>query len=783
MVAAGFVLSTGASAAVLKATADHRDAAGIDYDRNGRTTSTRYYMDRPSIEVGETPRDGNDLRIFYPFQVTNEMLDAVAGGGSATVSLRVESVAQLGSQRLAIDAYSGGPLNQDGDFDRRATPLARIKPSAGGLGVDVTGSVRAMRDPDFLVLRVGLDGLAPKDGARTVVTMAMSESDTAAYRPLLTVTGAPETTPPPTTPATTAPTTPATTTPPTTPPPTSPPVVPTEPSSASAGTTPGASRYPVPSGAIVVSPTGDDGAPGTVSAPLATLTRAVGVANAGDTIVLRGGSYHESVPFYKRVTIQSWPGEAAWLDGSVPVAGWNPSNGRWAHDGWAIDFDTSPTYTRGAPDSTQPYWGFVNAQHPLAAHPDQLWIDGVAQRQVGSVGEVVPGTFFLDRAANRLWLGSDPNGHDVRASDLVRALMIRADGATVRGIGIRRYAPSVPDMGAVTVERPNVLIENVAVTDSATTGIHVGSGTTPNVTLRNVEVARSGMLGINASQADGITLDRVVSEDNNLEHFNTSPVSGGAKIGRTRGVTVENSVFRGNDGPGLWLDESVYDMTITGNQMTGNSKHGTSLEISAKAVFANNTVTDNGGFGVKINNTSDVAVWNNSFSGNDRSVNVVQDSRRPTSATTAGRDKRQPFPDPTMTWLNGPVTVANNVIANQRSGSCMLCVEDYSQQRSAAQMGITANANLYYRPSASSPTNLVVWSRGAGNPAVYPDVNTFRAATGQEAMGQLIDGVPLLGAAVAATPIVRTGLPLPAAVAQAIGVPTGTRARGVFPSA
>jgi parallel beta-helix repeat protein len=244
---------------------------------------------------------------------------------------------------------------------------------------------------------------------------------------------------------------------------------------------------------------------------------------------------------------------------------------------------------------------------------------------------------------------------------------------------------------------------------------------------------------------------------------------------------VKDSIFRGNDGPGLWLDESVYDMTVTGNEMRNNSRHGASLEISAKAVFANNIVTDNGGFGVKINNTSDVTVVNNTFSGNDRSINLVQDARRPTSATTAGRDKRQPFPDPTMTWLVGPATVLNNVIADQSSGNCMLCVEDYSQQRSAAQMGVTANSNVYYRPDSQNPANLVVWSRGPGNPAVYPTLLAFRLATAQEVAGQLIDGVPLLGAVVSVADSMATNAqPLTATLGRMIGMPTGTRHLGAF---
>ncbi|MGZ4689030.1 MAG: right-handed parallel beta-helix repeat-containing protein [Acidimicrobiia bacterium] len=555
------------------------------------------------------------------------------------------------------------------------------------------------------------------------------------------------------------------------------------------GTVPGQGQYAVPAGAIVVSPTGNDSSSGTDAAPLRTLGGAVARAGSGATIVLHSGIYHESVviPPDKRLTVQAWPKEAVWMDGSVVVAGWVASGGKWRKDGWTAEFDASPTYTQGAPDNVAAYWGFVNPGYPMAAHPDQIWIDGVAQRQVGSLAQVVPGTFFHDQAANQLWLGSDPTGKGVRASDLSRALMVRSAGSVLRGIGVRRYAPSVPDMGAVTIEVPRVLVEHVSITDNATTGLHVGSSTTTNdVVLRNLYVARNGMIGITATYADNLVVDRVITEGNNTEHFNQSPVAGGAKISRTRGVTVRDSLFVANDGPGLWMDESSYDMKITGNEMRNNVGHGTSLEISAKAVFANNFVTNNGGFGIKINDTSNVAMWNNTFVGNDRSINLVQDDRRPTSASSAGRDKRQPFPDPTMTWLNGPATFANNILANQRSGKCMLCVEDYSGQRSAAQIGVSANANLYNRPNTTTPALLVVWSAGSASPATYTTLTAFHAATGQEGAGQLVNGSQIVdangsSAPVMATVVANTALPLPADIAALVGRPAGLRAHGASP--
>ena len=781
LLAAALQITTNANAGALTITryAGVRDAGAVDSNRDDVGDIGRYGGLIPSLSVGEQPRDGGDLRVFFPFWVTDEMVTVAKAGGTATASFKVWKVENLDNRKLVLDGYTDTTVANKADYNTSATRLATLSPVVGKISVDVTPLIRNLTGDQQLLLRLKLDGIASKDGALARVNVGMAEASSTANRPVLTVASAT-----PTEPAS-IPTT--TTTPPVTTPPTTTPAPPAETpggtvgaSSVTAGTAVGASQYPVPSSAIIVSPTGNDAAAGTVAAPLLTLTKAVSKATAGSTIVMRAGTYHESVAIYKQLTIQAWPGETVWLDGSVPVTGWAASGGRWHHDGWTTKFDASPTYTRGAADNTAAAWGFVSPNYPMAAHPDQIWVNGVAQRQVGSLAAVVGGTFFYDEAAQQLWLGSDPSGSEVRASDLVRALMIRGEGSVVRGLGIRRFAPSVPDMGAVTVERNKVVVENVAVTDTATTGLYVANAA--NVTLRNLYFARNGLLGAGASGSDNLTVDRVLAENNNTEHFNNSPVSGGFKITRSRGIIVRDSVFSKNIGPGLWFDESVYDMTITGNEMRDNTGHGVSIEISAKAVFADNIVTNNGGFGVKINNTSDVDVWNNTFVGNDRSINIVQDTRRPTSATSTGRDKRQPFPDPTMTWLNGPVKVANNVIANQRSGNCMLCVEDYSKQRTADQIGVTANGNVYNRRAASSPAWLVLWSQGAANPTAYSSLAAFRTGTGQESGGLSLDGASLLDSVSSLVgTMTNNPLGLPAAIAAATGHPTGTSFTGAWP--
>jgi hypothetical protein len=513
-------------------------------------------------------------------------------------------------------------------------------------------------------------------------------------------------------------------------------------------------------------------------APLRTVGRAIAVAASGSTIVLRGGSYHENVtvPSNKRLTIQAWPSEAVWFDGSVPVTGWVADGTGWRKDGWTVEFDSSPTYTRGVTDSTDPGWNFVNPSYPMAAHPDQIWVNGVALSEVSSRSLVTAGKFFHDEPGDRLYIGSNPAGVEVRAAALQRSIRVLGEGSVLRGFGVRRYAPSVPDIATFVVEARGVLVEHVAVVEASTTAI---TAVRNDVTFRNLSLAYNGLMGLHANNVDNLVIDAVLVEHNNRERFNFTPAAGGAKVTRARNATVRNSMFRNNYGTGLWFDISNYNMNVIGNDMRDNANHGAFLEISDLAVFADNVVEGNNGDGLKVNNTSNVRVWNNTFVGNGRSLNIVQDDRLYATNTWA----KYANDPPSMTWLLGPVEVRNNVVANPRSGNCLLCVEDYSKVRSAEQIGVTANSNVYNRVSTSSPTWAVVWSRGPGNPYVFTDLTSFRTTTGQEANGVLTTGQAIVdqeGKPTAAMPNSSIAQPLPTTIAALINQPAGARQLGAW---
>ncbi|MFC4911004.1 right-handed parallel beta-helix repeat-containing protein [Actinomadura gamaensis] len=538
---------------------------------------------------------------------------------------------------------------------------------------------------------------------------------------------------------------------------------PAEKAEAGAGSLPvGRTAYKVPRGAVIVAPNGSDGASGTSSAPLRTIAAAISRAPDGGTIVLRRGVYHESVtvPDGRRLKIQAHPGEAVWLDGSSRLTGWKPSGSRWEYDGWTYRFDDSPSYTKGESDGDNPAFRFLDPSYPMASHPEQVWVDGVAQQQVASADEVKPGTFFADTDGRRLLLGSDPTRHEVRAATLQEGVTLKGAGSVLRGVGVRRYATSIPQLGTVKVLGPNITVENVTVTDSASTGISVDA---PHARLRRVTALRAGMLGLHANYADDLRMENVLARGNNTEHFRAAPVSGGIKITRSRKAAVVGGVVSDNRGKGLWFDETVQDITVTGLRVVRNTDHGLVLELCARAVIADNVVGDNGGDGVKINDTSEVRIWNNVLTRNGRNLHLIQDHRgddpnAPSHAT--GRDPRR-APDPAMTWRIGRIVVADNVIAFGRDGSsCLLCVEDTTHQRAASQLALTVDGNTYYRRDSGDPAVLVVWPVGQGDPKSFKSESEFRNATGQEKS--------------------RDPLPLPADLASLLGKPAGTRHQGAW---
>ena len=530
--------------------------------------------------------------------------------------------------------------------------------------------------------------------------------------------------------------------------------------------------HAIPADAVYVSgSTGSDSAPGTESSPMRTIAAGIRKAATGKTVVVRAGTYNEQLLIDRTMTLEGYPGESVWLDGSVPVGGWSASGSTWVVP-WSIRFDHSTSYSRGDTST----W-FLDPAHPMAAWPDQVFIDGSALHQVGSASQVGPGTFYADYSAARLRIGTSPSGHQVRASNRTQALYVTAPNVTLQGLGVRRYATPIPDNGAVRMGSSGGVVRNMTIVDNATIGLSLRNN---NITVDHVTVQRNGMLGIGGNAVYGLRLTNSVVQDNNVERFKPAPVSGGVKITRSRGVVVSGNDVSGNAGTGIWFDESCYGITVARNVANNNAAAGIEVELSDTAIIASNRTTGNKVVGILLFDSGNVRLFNNEMGGNGVfGVQLSQDERRNSNTSLTGHDPALPNPDPTVPWLVRNVVLSNNVFGS--GGLFQFYVLDKRTRIPADSMNITINGNLFNRWTGTGQAKMVAWGGGDNVTLTYfnsPDALAQAKNGGWR--NAAVDPIALgsMGPAMSASVAVAVGLP--SDIAAALGQPVGARKLGRF---
>lgn len=490
---------------------------------------------------------------------------------------------------------------------------------------------------------------------------------------------------------------------------------------------------------------GDDGATGDSGAPVRTVKRAVQLAGSGDIVEIAAGTYHESVQVYrKEVHLRAAPGAHVVLDGARRVDGWTASGGDWSA-AWTTEFERA-----GLPH--------VYADRAEAGWPEQFFVDGDQLAEVTTRDAVVPGTFFHDRAADRVWIGDDPSGRLVEGSDLPWGIYLNhADGSSVRDIDVRRYATPLSNMAAVRAYADDLVLDGLKVSDNAYMGV---SAIGDRITIRNTASLDNGHLGMHAHLSRDLTIESATLLGNNREHFDAWHAAGGVKITETTGFAMTDSLVAGNDGPGIWTDLDASRVRIARNLVVDNSRSGIEIELSFDVVVVDNTVLDNGEAGVWVLESSGTEVWHNALFGNMRDVWVEDGPRSDVN----------------------DVGVHANTLGGGASGAPgMLNVDDWTGARSATDMGVVADHNAYWLPPGSPTPYVSRWANWPAPLSLSPTIEAHRAATGQDAAGQL--------SRAGTNPFVRDAAggdyrrphgapvagPIPAAVAELAGVVAGER--------
>lgn len=530
------------------------------------------------------------------------------------------------------------------------------------------------------------------------------------------------------------------------------------------------SNYAIPTGAIFVSNSGSDTAAGTQAAPLLTIGKALSVATAGKTVVLRGGTYREQLGLIRRtVTIQAYPHEQAWIKGSKLATGFAPSGGAFSKP-WisTICANCFPSVA-------------IDPNYPAAGSPEQVFLDGVPQVEVLSRGAVVAGSFFMDRAAKQLWLGTNPTGRTVEVTAFESAALYstNAPGSALKGIGIAHFGShyNTDTPGMVTSTADNMFVDRVTFAFSAGRGLSLFA---KNQTVSNSLFLNNGLNGLHSHRTSGFVFRNNRISYSNYERFSILPSAvatiAAAKITYGSGGVYQDNIFSDNTSNGLWIDVSASNNKIVNNTSTRNAGHGIAVEVSANTIVAGNVITSNGRDGLKISGANIVDVYNNTIANNGwAQLGVYEDPRKATSPTILALG---------VTWDTTNVRLFNNVIVSSNySTRPVLNSFDLTSPRhlSTASMIAAQDNNIWGRTTITTGTRYLASVQATlSSTGRYADLPALKTATSRERLSKSSDNVAL--ATMFTNPTagnwkLTTNAPamtvanLPSAVATAMGVP------------
>jgi poly(beta-D-mannuronate) C5 epimerase len=534
--------------------------------------------------------------------------------------------------------------------------------------------------------------------------------------------------------------------------------------------------YSIPAGALFVSLSGSDSNPGTQAAPFATVSKALTIAPNGATIVLRGGTYRESLMMKKSVTLQAYPHEQPWVVGSDPVTGFAPSGSAWARS-WTSSLCHSCYSTQ-----------VIDPAYPAAGLPDQVFFDGTPLAQVPARSALGRGKFYYDGSQHLLYLGSDPTGHAVEVTARATVLLITsaATGAAVKGIGFAHAGATYDSSAGAMVQNsaPNARFDRDTFAWSASRGLNVYAA---NTVVTNSLMLYSGSNGFHAHLANGLVFQNNRVAYSNAEHFSITPSpyasEGGAKITHSWNTVFTGNVFDGNGANGLWFDVACTNTVIANNSIVRSAGHGLAYEVSGNATIAGNLIADNAREGMKISGVSHAEIWNNTVVGNGWSqLAVYEDPRHDNNPVDNAAG---------ITFDTANVHVGNNAFVAD-SGATRAVFESFDisspKHLTTGQMMPADHHNVWSRQTAITPSVLLNWSSTLTSMSRFSTLATAQSGTGREAASIAADNAPLSALFTDAahdnyspalgSPLRQAGGTLPSAVAAAMGVNATNVKRG-----
>ena len=564
-------------------------------------------------------------------------------------------------------------------------------------------------------------------------------------------------------------------------------------------------NYPIPSGAIFIDPNGNDAKAGTRSAPVRTVNRAIDLAPRNGTVVFRGGVYRDAYRtksgsgyaiISKGLTLQAYPHESPWLDGSdaVPASRWtSDGHGHWS-TAWSTPDFCGDHYYQAAPNSTKtactyPDMIHGSATNPIPADPQQAFVNGTPFHQTDTLAKVTGSNFFYDWSARRLYVGANPSSHTIELSKRPMALVLAGTSRnSVLGLGFRRFA-SYPREGvnAAVYVGGFATVKNSAFVDNAGIGLSFSLRAEPSSVVHSVFIGNgfTGLAANGTSEHSGVPTDRFLVQDNAFVRNNAEETGIGCtvscgqaavKLAHMRGYTITGNLVQqtGGGAVGLWCDLDCSGGVYTNNVVRDQPKSsGIFVEVGDTTIVANNLITGNL-YGISVASAT-TKIYNNTLVDNVQAIRIYDDHRS-RGKNWGGKVWLDVGPDTTG------VQIGNN-LAYSTSYSIIafpMTPGSVAPNTGAERFFTSIDHNAFFQASATHPT-FVKLTTLAGSIDSYKTKAAFGAATGFAQNSVWISGVdPFVDRAGGDyrlksqyAAMLKTA-PMPADVASALGLKAGT---------
>ena len=298
--------------------------------------------------------------------------------------------------------------------------------------------------------------------------------------------------------------------------------------------------------------------------------------------------------------------------------------------------------------------GYVPGYACEAGWNEELFVNNTMRvRRVCSLSEVVPGKWYFDRTASRIYMGDNPTSFsliETSAAELSFAAYQPTSNVRIENMIIEKYGSNA-NGGAIgggwtaqygwATQARHWTIRYVTARHNHADGIHVG----PGFLVENCKMHENGQFGVQSNGKDQLGYTAFATFRNN-EVFRNGVVgysrgwgAGGSKFSWMYGGTlVENNWFHENYGPGIWFDIDNYNTTIRSNLSENNGIELFPNEGGGVGIFYEisygptkiywNISRNNREIGIWDSSSSDVEIYENAVYGNRIGINAIHDSNR-----------------------------------------------------------------------------------------------------------------------------------------------------------